>query len=135
MADGSHCSGTPGSGPAAGRLEGFSSSVQETPLAFPSPPCILQGSANFEDRSESFYPMLWMAALGAGRSTPKAEFRAGERPEICWPLVLTSFGAFGLSATGLFALPVSFASVATTIVLERVLIGVLVLITLPVLPG
>lgn len=79
--------------------------------------------------------MLRMAALCAGRSTPKAELRAGERPEICWPLVLTSFGAFGLLATGLSALPVSFASVATTAVLKGVLMGVFVLITLPVLLG
>ncbi len=89
------------------------------------------GLANFEDRSESFYPMLWMVALGVRRANQKAEFRAGERPEIYWPLMLFAFGAIGLLATVLFSLPVNFGSVTTTIVLK----GVFVLITLPVLLG
>ena len=89
------------------------------------------GLASFEDRSESFYPMLWMVALGVRRANPEAAFRAGERPEIYWPLMLFAFGALGLLATVLFSLPVSFGSVTTTPLLK----GVFVLITLPVLLG
>ena len=89
------------------------------------------GFANFEDRSESFYSMLWMVAPGVRRSNPDAEFRAGERPEIYWPLVLLAFGGLGTLATVLFALPVSVGSVTTTALLK----GVLILIALPVLLG
>ena len=89
------------------------------------------GFANFEDRSESFYSMLGMVAPGVRRSNPDAEFRAGERPEIYWPLVLFAFGGLGTLATVLFALPVSVGSVTTTALLK----GVLILIALPVLLG
>ena len=78
-----------------------------------------------------FYPMLWMVALGVRRANPEAAFRAGERPEIYWPVMLFAFGALGLLATVLFSLPVSFGSVTATPLLK----GVFVLITLPVLLG
>ena len=87
------------------------------------------GFANFEDRSESFYPMLWMVALGVRRANPGAEFRAGERPEIYWPLMLFAFGALGVLATVLFALPLSFGNLAATVILK----GIFILVMLPVL--
>ena len=134
MADGSLCSSTPGSGCVGtrpGQPGRLLLELSGNTFRLPISNLHSAGLAYFEDRSESFYPMHWMAALGAGRPHQKADFRAGERPEIYRPLVLTSFGVFGLLPPGLFDLPVSFAGVATT----SVLMSVLVLITLPVLLG
>lgn len=89
------------------------------------------GIARFEDRSESFYPLLWMVALGVRRANPAAIFRAGERAEIYWPLLMFSLAALAMLAGVLFALPVNAGDFGTSAILK---IG-FVLILVPVLIG
>lgn len=89
------------------------------------------GVASFEDRSEAFYPMLWMVALGVRRANPQAEFRAGERPEYYWPLLVFAFAALALLAAVLFSVPVSGGDIAFTMVIK----GVLILLGIPLLLG
>lgn len=89
------------------------------------------GFANFEDRTETFYPMLWLVALGVRRANPAAEFRAGERAELYWPLLCFAFGALAMLAALLFSLPIGVGNVTASTVIK---IG-LILIALPVLFG
>ena len=89
------------------------------------------GLADFEDRSERFYPLIWMVTLGVRRANPAAEFRAGERVEFYWPLLLVSFGMLAVLASVLFALPVNAGNLAATSILK----GVFILISLPLLFG
>jgi hypothetical protein len=87
--------------------------------------------ANFEDRAETFYPMLWLVALGVRRANPAAEFRAGERAELYWPLVCFAFGALAMLAALLFSLPIGGGNITACAVIK---IG-LIVIALPVLLG
>lgn len=89
------------------------------------------GFANFEDRAETFYPMLWLVALGVRRANPAAEFRAGERAELYWPLLCFAFGALAMLAALLFSLPIGVGNVTASAVIK---IG-LIVIALPVLFG
>jgi hypothetical protein len=89
------------------------------------------GFANFEDRAETFYPMLWLVALGVRRANPAAEFRAGERAELYWPLVCFAFGALAMLAALLFSLPFGVGNISASAVIK---IG-LILVALPVLFG
>lgn len=89
------------------------------------------GFANFEDRAETFYPMLWVVALGVRRANPAAEFRAGERAELYWPLVCFAFGALAMLAALLFSLPIGVGNITASAVIK---IG-LIVIALPVLFG
>ena len=89
------------------------------------------GFADFEDRAESFYPMVWLVALGVRRANPAAEFRAGERAEIYWPLLCFAFGALTMLAGVLFALPIGVGDVTTSAFIK----GGFVLIALPLLLG
>lgn len=89
------------------------------------------GFANFEDRAETFYPMLWLVALGVRRANPAAEFRAGERAELYWPLVCFAFGALAMLAALLFSLPIGVGNISASAVIK---IG-LILVALPVLFG
>ncbi len=89
------------------------------------------GFANFEDRAETFYPMLWLIALGVRRANPAAEFRAGERAELYWPLVCFAFGALAMLAALLFSLPIGGGNITASAVIK---IG-LIVIALPVLFG
>lgn len=87
------------------------------------------GFANFEDRAEKFYPMLWLVALGVRRANPAAEFRAGERAELYWPLLCFAFGALAMLMTLLFTLPIGVENVTASLAIKMALI----LIALPVL--
>lgn len=89
------------------------------------------GFANFEDRAETFYPMLWLVALGVRRANPAAEFRAGERAELYWPLVCFAFGALAMLAALLFSLPIGVGDITASAIIK---IG-LIVIALPVLFG
>ena len=89
------------------------------------------GFASFEDRAETFYPMLWLVALGVRRANPAAEFRAGERAELYWPLVCFAFGALAMLAALLFSLPIGVGNITASAVIK---IG-LIVIALPVLFG
>lgn len=89
------------------------------------------GIANFEDRAETFYPMLWLVALGVRRANPVAEFRAGERAELYWPLLFFAFGALVMLATVLFSLPIGVGNVTASAAIKIFLI----LLALPVLFG
>ncbi|AXE64269.1 hypothetical protein BBF93_08565 [Hyphomonas sp. CACIAM 19H1] len=89
------------------------------------------GFANFEDRAETFYPMMWQVALGVRRSNPGAEFRAGERAEIYWPLLSFAFGALVMLAGVLLALPIGAGNIPASVFIK----GGFVLIALPLLLG
>lgn len=87
--------------------------------------------ANFEDRAESFYPLVWQVALGLRRANPAAAFRAGERAELYWPLLCFAIGALALLGTVIFTLPISAGDVAMSALIK----GGFILITLPLLLG
>ncbi len=89
------------------------------------------GFANFEDRAESFYPLVWQVVLGVRRANPAAKFRAGERAELYWPLLCFAFGALALLGTVIFTLPIGAGDVAISALIK----GGFILIALPLLLG
>ncbi|MBY9067654.1 hypothetical protein K1X12_12150 [Hyphomonas sp. WL0036] len=89
------------------------------------------GIGNFEDRSESFYPFLWLIALGVRRESPHAVFRAGERPELYWPLLAFAIGGLALLVAVLWALPIGAENAGTAALIK----GIVILGSLPLLAG
>jgi hypothetical protein len=60
-----------------------------------------------------------------------AEFRAGERAELYWPLLFFAFGALAMLAMVLFSLPIGGGNVTASAAIKIFLI----LLALPVLFG
>ncbi len=88
-----------------------------------------KGIGNFEDRFDTFEPLIRRVVAGVAAANPSAEFRAGERPAYFWLMLLFNILAFGFLALVVLALPISFSDVSMTSLIK---LGI-VLICLPLL--
>lgn len=73
-----------------------------------------KGIGNFEDRFDTFEPLIRKVVAGVAAANPSAEFRAGERVAYYWLMLLFNILAFAFLALVVFALPISFGDISLT---------------------
>lgn len=88
-------------------LEGTRSKLSLTNIHF-------KGVANFEDRFDTFEPLVRKIVQGVAGASPAAEFRAGEKPAYYWLMLAFNVAAFGLLALVVLALPIGLGDVSLT---------------------
>jgi len=87
------------------------------------------GIGNFEDRSETFLPLVRTVVAGIAAANPAARFSAAERPVYyCLMLGFNAF-AFGMLALLLLTLPIVPGNISASVIIK----GAVILFTLPLL--
>lgn len=87
------------------------------------------GIGNFEDRSETFLPLVRTVVTGIAAANPVARFTAGERPAYYWLMLGFNAFAFGMLALLLLTLPIVPGNISASVMIK----GVVILFTLPLL--
>lgn len=87
------------------------------------------GIGNFEDRSETFLPLVRTVVTGIAAANPAARFTAGERPAYYWLMLGFNAFAFGMLALLLLTLPIVPGNISASVIIK----GVVILFTLPLL--
>jgi hypothetical protein len=87
------------------------------------------GIGNFEDRSETFLPLVRAVVAGIAAANPAARFTAGERPAFYWLMLAFNAFAFGMLALLLLTLPIVPGNISASVMIKAVVI----LFTLPLL--
>jgi hypothetical protein len=88
-----------------------------------------KGIGSFEDRFDTFEPLIRKVVAGVAAANPSAEFRAGERPAYYGLMLVFNILAFGFLALVVLALPISIGDVSMTSLIK---LGI-VLISLPLM--
>jgi hypothetical protein len=88
-----------------------------------------QGIGQFENRSDSFFPLVRHVVNGVRTANPTAEFRAGEQPALYWLLLGFTLAVFGLLLLIILSLPLAPGNLTVSIAIKSGII----LFSLPLL--
>ncbi len=88
-----------------------------------------KGIAQFEDRSDTFFPLVRAVVAGVHAANPNASFRAGEKPAYYVFLLAFVLVVYALLALVLFTLPVVPGNFTISILIK---LGI-ILVSLPLL--
>jgi hypothetical protein len=88
-----------------------------------------KGIAQFEDRSDTFFPLVRAVVAGVHAANPNASFRAGEKPAYYAFLLAFVLVVYALLALVLFTLPVVPGNFTISILIK---LGI-ILVSLPLL--
>lgn len=81
-----------------------------------------QGFGQFEDRSETFFPLVRQVVAGVEAASPAAEFMAGEQPALYWLMMAFNLFAFGMLALVVLFLPLAPGNVSASVIIKAVVI-------------
>ncbi|MCA8902698.1 MAG: hypothetical protein KDA53_15775 [Hyphomonas sp.] len=88
-----------------------------------------KGFGNFEDRWDTFEPLVRAVVAGVNKANPAAQFRAGEKPALYYLMLAFVAASFGLLGTVILALPLVPGNVTLSVVVKAAII----LFSLPLL--
>ena len=82
-----------------------------------------KGFADFEDRSDTFFPLIREVVRGVAAANPEAKFQAGEQPALYLLLLAFALGSLALLALVVAFLPIAPGNVSLSAVLKLGLIA------------
>lgn len=88
-----------------------------------------EGIGQFEDRTETFFPLVRQVVAGVAAANPAARFSAGEEPALYWVMFGLNVAAFSMLALLILYLPIVPGNVSLSAMIKM---GI-VIFTLPLL--
>lgn len=81
------------------------------------------GIGQFEDRTDTFFPLVRSVVHGVGAASPAAEFRAGERPALYWMLIALNVAVFTVLTLVILFLPIAPGNVGLSALIKAAVIA------------